>query len=186
MNRSRSPRTARIGIAATIALAAAGVLLACASAPNSSEVTQIFTGKASYEEFHGSANQVGVQAVLAARCGTLDCHGSMGRPLRIFSQFGLRLVDDAGNVSGGAATTEAEIFADYSAAISVQPELTSKVFAGIDDPHVLLLLRKPLARERHKGGQVFQSGDDGDNCLSSWLSAQGVDYTACKNAASVP
>ena len=184
-------KRSRLTGAALITLAAAGALLACASTPDSSRVTEIFTGDASFAEFAGGKAAdgtplVGVQPVLAARCGTLDCHGSIGRPLRIFSQFGLRLVDDAGNVSGGAPTTTAEVFADYTAAISVQPELTSKVFAGIDDPHVLLLLRKPLARERHKGGQVFQSGDDGDNCLSSWLSAQGIDYTACKNAASVP
>ena len=72
----------------------------------------------------------------------------------------------------------------------MQPELTSEVFAGNFDPHVLLLLRKPMQLERHKGGQVIQAGDTGDTCLTSWLSSGtptgGVDYTACGNAASVP
>ena len=112
----------------------------------------------------------GVQGMLARKCGTLDCHGSIGRSLRIFSQYGLRLVDDAGATSGGPqATSPAEVFANYISAISVQPELTSKVFYGLEDPHALLLLRKPLALERHKGGQVLQSGDRGDLCLTSWL-----------------
>jgi hypothetical protein len=176
----------RLAGGGALALAVCVAMFACASTPDPSRVTQIYTSPNAFEEFAGGGGNVGVEGFLAARCGTLDCHGQIGRPLRIFSQFGLRLVDDAGNVSGGAPTTPSEVFADYTAAIGVQPELTSEVFAGNDDPHVLLLLRKPLQRERHKGGQVLQPGDPGDNCLSSWLSGQGISYADCKTAASVP
>ena len=32
-----------------------------------------------------------VSPVLEKRCGTLDCHGQLGRPLKFYSQNGLRL-----------------------------------------------------------------------------------------------
>jgi hypothetical protein len=176
---------ARIALAATIAGAVAAALVACASSPDPNRVTMIYTGPNSLSEF-----TTYVQPVLANRCATLDCHGQIGRPLRLFSQFGLRLVDDAGNVSGGLKTTTAEIFANYTATISLQPELTSRVFAQSDTPpldaHALLLMRKPLQLERHKGGPVFSSGGATDNCLSSWLTAKGIDTTACTAALMVP
>jgi hypothetical protein len=184
-----------VGGALALSLLAAGIIVACAGTPNASEVTNIYTSQSAFTDFAGGGANAGVQGFLAAKCGTLDCHGSIGRPLRIFSQYGLRLVDDAGDVPGGAPTTEAEIFANYTSAISVQPELTSKVFYGLEDPHVLLLLRKPLALERHKGGQVLASGDNGDLCLTSWLedgleepdgAPITIDNQACNNAAKLP
>lgn len=180
------------GAAALAILVGEGVLIAaCASPPDTSRVTQIYTPDNAFVTFAGGGALVGPDAVLAQRCGTLDCHGSIGRPLRIFSADGLRLVDEAGNIPGGAPETQDEKFANFTAAISVQPELTSEVFAGNFDPHVLLLLRKPLGLERHKGGQVSQGGDYIDQCLTSWLSSgngsgTGTNYTACLNAASVP
>jgi hypothetical protein len=189
-------RQARIGAALALSLATAGVVVACASSPNPQDTTTIFTSTNAYVDFAGGAGNAGVQGMLANKCGTLDCHGSIGRSLRIFSQFGLRLVDDAGDVPGGAgATTEAEIFANYTSAISVQPELTSKVFAGYAVPHSLLLLRKPLGLERHKGGQVLTNGDPGDICLSTWLqdglvdannNAITIDNQACNAEAQLP
>jgi len=170
----------------TLAMAIAAsfvVVAACGPTPDPNRVTNIYTPDNAFEEYAGGGAQVGVDGFLAARCATLDCHGQIGRPLRLFSQDGLRIVDDAGNYPGGAPETESEIFANFTAAISIQPELTSEVFAGNYDPHVLLLLRKPLQLERHKGGPVLQPNDDGDTCLTSWLSGNGVDYTACGNAA---
>jgi hypothetical protein len=188
-------RNARIGGAIALSLATTGVVVACASSPDPTEVTNIYTSPNAYVDFAGGGANAGVQGMLANKCGTLDCHGSIGRSLRIFSQNGLRLVDDAGDVPGGGATTPAEVFANYTAAISVQPELTSKVFYGLEDPHVLLLLRKPLGLERHKGGVVLVSGDPGDLCLSTWLQDGLVntnnqpitlDNTACNKEAQLP
>ena len=35
----------------------------------------------------------GVDAFMEKRCGALDCHGQIGRPLRIYSSNGLRMQD---------------------------------------------------------------------------------------------
>jgi len=191
---------ARITGAILLGLTAAWLAAACAGVPSTTETTTIYTSADAYRDFagYGTTNGVantGVQGMLATKCATLDCHGQVGRSLRIFSQNGLRLADDAGNVSGGAATTPAEIFANFTSTISVQPEQTSKVFAGQEDPHALILLRKPLGLERHKGGQVLASNDNGDLCLTSWLQdgivqADGgtlaIDNAACNAEALLP
>ena len=187
---------ARVILASLIALLTTAIVVACAATPDPTEVTNIYVSSKAFSDFAGvptaAPPEIGVIGFITYRCGTLDCHGQIGRPFRLFSQNGIRLVDDAGNVSGGIGegTTEAEIFADYTSAIGVQPELTSKVFAGYLDPHSLLLLRKPLGLERHKGGQVMSPGDNGDLCLSSWLTdgqeAGGVNFVACGKAAASP
>ena len=182
MNRARL--VGSIVLAAAVTGISMG-LAACASTPDPSRTTNIYTPDTAFAQYAGGGANVGVDGFIALRCGSLDCHGEIGRPLRLFSQSGLRIVDDAGNYPGGAPETEEEQFANFTAAISIQPELTSKVFAGLYDPHVLLLLRKPLQLERHKGGAVLQSGDDGDTCLTSWLNG-AVNYTACANAAKIP
>jgi hypothetical protein len=189
---------AQVGGATILSLVAGGIFAACAAVPNVNEVTDVYISADAYRDFAGSPNgtpNAGVQGMLAAKCATLDCHGAVGRSLRIFSQNGLRLADDAGNIPGVQPTTAAEIFANFTSTISVQPELTSKVFANQDDPHVLILLRKPLGLERHKGGQVLASGDNGDVCLTSWLEdgwplpdggTVAINNTACNIEAELP
>jgi hypothetical protein len=44
-----------------------------------------------------------------------------------------------------------------------------------------MLLRKPLQLERHKGGAVFESGDDAYACITTWLAGH-VDFTRCTKA----
>jgi len=116
------------------------------------------------------ATNAGVDAVLEQRCASLDCHGQMGRALRLFSQSGLRLISqDAANVPGGAPTTQTELVANYQAVIGLQPELMTEVVQGNEPPTALLLLRKPLQLERHKGGQVIVPGSNAYDCIVSWL-----------------
>lgn len=126
----------------------------------------------------------GVDAVFEKRCGTLDCHGQMGRALRIVGQNGLRLISpDAANTPGVQATTPTEIVANYQSIIGLQPELMTEVVQQNAPPTVLLLLRKPMQLERHKGGQVFQGpGDAAYDCIVSWLSGQGTQFTECARA----
>lgn len=126
----------------------------------------------------------GVDAVLEKRCGTLDCHGQMGRPLRIFGQHGLRLISqDAANVPGVQPTTQTELVANYQSVIGLQPELMTEVVQGNAPPTDLLLLRKPLQLERHKGGPVFKGpGDSAYDCIVSWLGGRGTAYTECARA----
>jgi hypothetical protein len=159
----------------------------CSASPDTTLVTQV--AAPDYGQFKGvaangaplTATQAGVSRVLERRCATLDCHGQIGRPLRLYGQFGLRFVDDAGNIPGQAATTETEHQANYQAVIGLQPEIMSLVVSGSSPPESLMLLRKPLQLERHKGGAVFVSGDDAYNCITTWLAGQ-ADFDACGRA----
>ncbi len=171
----------------------AGALVAVASActgVNTNAITEV-TGP-DYGQFaevalvDGSV-AYGPSTVLERRCGTLDCHGQVGRPLRLYGQYGLRFVDDAGDVPGQAATTATEHEANYQSVIGLQPELMTEVVQGSAPPQDLMLLRKPLQLERHKGGAVFVDGDDGETCILSWLAGAqpggpGTNFAACTAA----
>ena len=124
-----------------------------------------------------------VSPVFERRCATLDCHGQVGRPLRIYSGLGLRLPNDAGNIPGTNATTPDEITANYRAVIGLEPEEISRVVSGEDPPRTLLILAKPLMLESHKGGPALApNGDPGETCITSWLVGPTVDTTSCANA----
>jgi hypothetical protein len=133
-----------------------------------------------------------VSPVFERRCGTLDCHGQVGRPLRIYSGLGLRLPNDAGNTPGSNATTPEEITANYLAVIGLEPEQMSRVIAGQDPPRSLLILAKPLMLESHKGGPaIATAGDPAEDCITSWINdgigppaAQGLNKKACTDAVS--
>lgn len=170
------------------ALAASSIALgagAACSSFNSSALTGVVGPD--YGQFAGGtqadgAVAVGVSAVLERRCGTLDCHGQVGRPLRIYGSFGLRFVDgDASNRPGLQPTTDTEHQANYQSVIGLQPELMTEVVQGNAPPEALMLLRKPLGLERHEGGQVFVGGDQTYTCFTSWLSGQ-VDSASCQGA----
>lgn len=120
-----------------------------------------------------------VSLVLERRCGTLDCHGTYARPMRIFGAGGLRKVgledlptlgqggEDA--VSGGVGTTVEEFEANHTSVCGLEPELTTRVVLGEEPPNALKLLRKPLLLEQHKGAQLFLEGGPGATCVSCWL-----------------
>ncbi len=113
--------------------------------------------------------------MLEERCGTLDCHGSPFRPLRIYGQNGLRRPDpnntDPKYYSGGAVTTEEEYQDNYDSVISLEPELMAQVLAAEAYPERLSLLRKPILAEKHKGGPVFSKKSPGYICLEAWINA---------------
>ena len=138
-----------------------------------------------------SFRENGVSVVFEVRCGSLDCHGSIARNLRIYSQNGLRLDNDAGNSPGVGATTLDEVNANYYSITLLEPELMNNVING-GDPEGLLLLKKPLGIENHKGGAQLRREDDAYNCIHSWLVENPVDpatqinKTACAAAAIYP
>lgn len=174
---------ARPGIVVLVIAATLGVAAACSSFdPNA------LTGVVGpdYNQFKGRLPDggltTGVSPVLEKRCGTLDCHGQVGRGLRLYGQFGLRFVDDASDVPGLQSTTETEHEADYQSVIGLQPELMTEVVQGNAPPDALLLLRKPLQLERHEGGPVIVTGDFAYTCITSWLAGQ-TDYASCGSAA---
>ena len=179
-----------------VALAASFVVFglgSCAATPDTSQETVILTPD--YETFAGKGKDVGVHIFLERRCGTLDCHGQVGRPFRLFSQYGLRASFDggvdAGYVTGGEPDTAQEIYSNYLAAIGLQPEETSRVVAGDDPPTDLLLVAKPLDLQVHKGGQQISMGDVSYKCLTLWLTlephaSRDAVNAACNAAALIP
>ncbi len=131
----------------------------------------------------------GVSRVFEKRCGSLDCHGSTARNMRIYSSEGLRLLTpDASLGPGLGDTTLDEITANYQSIMTLEPELSNDVVNG-GDPYQLLVLKKPLELERHKGGQSIRRGDDAERCIVSWLkrdALNALDVGACQRAAIFP
>lgn len=100
-----------------------------------------------------------VADLLVHRCGSLDCHGTTARNLRLFGSIGLRLSPTDRPVSKGQ-TTVAEYDEDYASVIGLEPELTSAVVtAGGTNPERLTFLRKARGTEHHKGNTLWQAGD---------------------------
>lgn len=107
--------------------------------------------------------------VLSRRCGSLDCHGRIARPLRIYGQNGLRL--DPNDFPGGRPRTLDESRATYLSVIGLEPERVG-----------VLVIDKAIGRERHKGGRIFaDESDPGYLCLASWLRG-AVDVASCASS----
>jgi hypothetical protein len=126
----------------------------------------------------------GVSTFMEKRCGALDCHGQVGRPLRIYSANGLRKNFVKG-VRDNRATQPDELLENYFATVGLEPEeiTIARVTEGKFDD--FLLLKKPLGIEgggvRHKGGPVLRSTDPGFDCLITWMAGK-VDKTKCEAA----
>jgi hypothetical protein len=169
----RSRLTAFLSVALVAAGAGAALLTSCVATTGeicvgacSCPSEAVFT----LESEDGGPTPAGasVSEYMARRCGTLDCHGAAGRPMRLYGRFGLR--DPAANdFSGGKATTPAELVYNYTAVCSIQPEQTQAVTDGTGDPESLLILQKARGIEAHKGGAVVAIGSPGDNCIYGWL-----------------
>lgn len=198
---SRGRRTNRVWlrsmwIAAGLssALTAALSLWSCASVPLDTRKTvstlpdqQIFIDHVSF--------------YLERRCGTLDCHGQPGRPLRLYGLYSLRLPNEAGATPATQATSLAEKIANYRSVVGLEPEQLNRVMAG-ESVQTLLLFQKPLSfgdglaqtlGVRHRGGpQMSGPTDPGYRCMADWLEgtfeagspgALGPSALACQNAA---
>lgn len=118
-----------------------------------------------------------VADALQATCGTLDCHGQVGRNLRLYGSRGLRLDPKATSAEG--TTTAAEYEATFWSVVGLEPEAVSTVVRERgEDPTRLSLIRKARGTDHHKGGTLMKSGDALDRCLTSWL-AGTVKTEAC-------
>jgi hypothetical protein len=163
------------------------IALAC-SGPSKGELDR----KAAPRATIGSFRTAGVGVVFERRCGSLDCHGSPARNLRIYSSRGLRLPNEAGVAAGQGETTLDESNANYQSIMTLEPEATNEVVNG-GDPYKLLIVKKPLdvdgQGEKHKGGATIRRGDDAERCIVSWLketTTEPVDKAACAAAAIFP
>ena len=125
-----------------------------------------------------------VAQMLVHRCGSIDCHGSIYRNMRLYGYQGTRL--EAGAPDTPPLTSADEVASDYQAVVGLEPEIMASVVAdkgaGYDR---LSLIRKGRNTEAHKGGQRLFPGrvpeDPGDRCLTTWLS-NSTDVSACRNA----
>jgi hypothetical protein len=128
-----------------------------------------------------------VSPLMERRCGMLDCHGSDRRPMRLFGELGLRIVDPADlNRTGGDGTTALELDANYRSVCGIEPEAVNGVTLdpGGQSVNRLLLVRKARGTEGHKGGKVFDPFDDADLCVVGWLrgdNARGI-RSSCQSA----
>jgi hypothetical protein len=126
-----------------------------------------------------------VAAMLVQACGTLDCHGTVGRNLKIYGNTGLRL--SAADVPTALTpTTNEEVAQDYDSVVGLEPETMSAVVAlGGANPERLTFVRKARGTESHKGGAVVVAGDARDRCITTWL-AGDTDASSCTVALLLP
>jgi hypothetical protein len=128
----------------------------------------------SREDFTGPADAMQV------KCGTLDCHGQIGRNLRLYGYYGMRL-DPANNPIDPFETSDAEYDASYASVTALEPEELTRVVKGEASVIDLAFVRKPRGLEKHKGHQLMTKGDPLDRCLVGWLTA-APDPDACMEA----
>lgn len=116
-----------------------------------------------------------VDGYVSVGCATLDCHGDPGRPLRLYSEIGLRESTDR---DLPLSTNELEANALSFVAVDSAPPLQ----------HLAIL--KPLAESAgglaHVGGDVWADvNDPGYLCVLAWLEGRVSDeQAACAEARS--
>jgi hypothetical protein len=150
----------------------AGIALACSTAPSDARFVATAPDFASFPP---------VALMLIQACGTLDCHGTVARNLRLYGNTGLRFLP-TDVPTALKPTTDAEIEQDYTSLVGLEPEAISTVVAsGGSNPERLTLVRKARGTEAHKGGRIIVPGDERDLCLTGWL-AGSADASSCTRA----
>ncbi len=110
-----------------------------------------------------------VSPYMERRCGTLDCHGSSARPMRLYGQLGHRHPAES-NVAGGIATTAFELESNYVSVCDVDPEPMAEATKDFgSSAEKLLFIQKARGVEGHKGGKIVNELDAGDRCLVGWI-----------------
>ncbi len=162
----RIPRT-------LLATAWCAVLGACSTPPSNGQFVEQVPDRATFPL---------VAQSLEHRCGTLDCHGTPARNLRIYGNESLRWAASDRPLQP-PCTTSAEVDQDFDSVVGLEPEVMSAVVAGHGvHPELLTLIRKARGTENHKAGAIMSPGDPLDTCITSWLSS-ALDVNACQTAA---
>lgn len=117
-----------------------------------------------------------VDPIVHWSCASLDCHGHDARPLRIYAEHGLRMID----ALRGQPLDRAEAEWNALAFASIDPAPASL------DEHVVLT--KPLAVERgglhHEGTDLWPDRTDPSyRCLRGWLAGDEGVVADCDAAA---
>ena len=119
-----------------------------------------------------------VAPMLVRRCGSIDCHGSRFRNLRVYGYGGQRR-DGGLRPDEPAKVTDDEADATYESIVGLEPEIMRAVVqSGGAGPERLSFVRKARGDEDHKGDRRVARGDDSDRCILTWL-ANAVDVDAC-------
>jgi len=112
-----------------------------------------------------------VQTYVGYRCASLDCHGDMGRTLRIYAERGLRGQDVLRNQRISTPEIEENL-------------LSFAAFDSLGGPiaeHQILLkaLAVSAGGMAHEGGAVWSDTDaPGYRCVAAWLSGLSTDTAA--------
>jgi hypothetical protein len=160
-------RRGAIMIAVITAVGGGGTLASCSAVPSDLRI--------GVDAPDGSeAGFRPVAEFLDHRCGSLDCHGQMGRNLRIWGCEGMRLdpndTPQCDRRLGGHVTTPAEHQATYRSLVGLEPAVMSFVVEGHGQhAELLTFVRKARGTESHKGGALVTPGDYQDQCISHWL-----------------
>jgi hypothetical protein len=113
-----------------------------------------------------------VAQLLVHRCGTLDCHGSAFRNLRVYGNEGLRWASGDRPLSP-PCTTATEVDQDFLSLDALEPEILSAVVLEHGaQPERLTFLLKARGSENHKGGSAWAAGSPEDMCVTGWLAGQ--------------
>lgn len=179
----RAPLSSLLSAAAALLVAGAGSSCAIASNPAGASIGDL-PDKQSF-----LTNDV--SDMMEARCAGLDCHGQVGRPLRLYSSHGLRQKAKADGSRDNGPTTDGEKSDNYYAVVGLEPENLSVCFASKGQSFdTLQLLKKPLDIQgqgiRHKGGPVLKASDNdpGWQCLYGWASGS-PDKKQCDDGAKI-
>jgi hypothetical protein len=137
------------------------------------------------EQTPDTASFPAVASMLIQACGSLDCHGTVARNLRLYGDTAVRY-SPTDVPSTLIPTTADEVAQDYQSVVGLEPEIMSEVVAsGGANPERLTFLRKARGTESHKGGAVVAPGDPRDVCITTWLQGR-ADASACAAALSLP
>lgn len=115
----------------------------------------------------GAVYEQYVQPYTAASCATLDCHGDPGRPLRMYSELGLRGDASLRMVSISELRPPQTLSA---AEVSDNVTAFSSVSKLEDGTHHLALLKPLRGGIHHMGGKLWPNEQaPGYLCLRGWL-----------------
>jgi hypothetical protein len=144
-------------------------------------------GRLSRTQLPTRADFPAVGAALQHRCATLDCHGQVGRNLRLYGFGGLRLSTPDNPIGDPTVdpTTVSELDASYESTVGLEPEALWQVLTQGADPNQLSIVRKTRGIEKHKGGQLARVGDPLDRCLVLWLTNK-ADPSPCEQVSDAP
>jgi hypothetical protein len=157
-----STRGMRVAVGLGAGLSFAALVASCSFAPaNARYIQTALPDEATFGP---------VAELLSVRCGSIDCHGSLYRNLRIYGSTGLRYLPTDRPFSPLCNTCE-ENMETYLSVVGLQPEAMSEVALGAN-PSILTMVGRARGTEAHKGGQIWTQGDDSDVCLTSWLQGE--------------